>query len=139
MPASAGREKALHNIQVGDLFNVDGNHGAPITCLATAITDTTIHARSIAHQVDFKFDRKTGVGKGEKYSLGGTIDSVEPLPPDINEALIGLDRRFRAGSEAKLSRAEFRALIFIDSFYKAHPIEGSPSPPLPERTPPARG
>lgn len=116
------REKALRGIQVGDLFDVAGNHGAPITCLATAIDETAIYARSITHQIDFKFDRKTGVGTGVDDPLGGHIRSVAPLPHDIYQALIGLDRRYRGGGSHKLSENEKRALVFIYHYYEQHPI-----------------
>ncbi len=116
------RERALSDIQIGDLFNVAGNHGASIICLAIAIGERMIRARSITHQLDIVFDRRTGFGKEPKYGLGGTINSVEPLPPDIHKALIGLDRRYHAGGEAKLTQEEKRALVFIYDFYDAYPI-----------------
>ncbi len=117
------REQALRRIRDGDLFNVDGDHGHPITCLATLITETTIFARSITHQVNFEFSRETGIGKGEKYVLGGTIQSVAQLPADIHDTLIGLDRRYRSPDPGPLSKAEKVALSFIDDFYDAHPID----------------
>jgi len=116
------REKALRSIKIGDLFNAEGDHGGPLICLATSITETTVYARTITHQWDFKFDRRTGLGKEDKYSIGGRINSIEPLPSDIYEALIGLDRRYRAGDDPKLSKEEIRALLFLDDFYEAHPI-----------------
>lgn len=116
------RKQALHRICAGDLFNVDGSHGHPITCLATSITETTILARSITHQVNFEFDRETGIGKGEKYTLAGTISSAAQLPADIRETLAGLDRRYRAPDPGPLSKAEIRALAFIDDFYPQHPL-----------------
>ena len=120
--ADLAHEKALRGIQVGDLFDVAGNHGAPITCLATAIDETSIYARSITHQIDFKFDRKTGVGMGIDDSLGGRIRSVAPLPHDIYQALIGLDRRYRGGGSHRLSEMEKKALVFIHHFYEEHLI-----------------
>jgi len=117
------RQKALRSIKVGDLFNAAGDHGVPLICLATSITETAIYARTITHQLEFKFDRRTGVGREDEYSIGGTIDSVERLPPDIYEALIGLDRRHRAGDDRRLSSEEKRALLFLDDFYEAHPIQ----------------
>jgi hypothetical protein len=116
------REKALGNIGIGDLFNAAGDHGAALICLATSITETTIYARTVTQQFEFKFDRRTGVGKEDKYSIGGIINSVEPLPSDIYEALIGLDRRHQARGSLRLTKEEIRALTFLDDFYDAHPI-----------------
>jgi GNAT superfamily N-acetyltransferase len=121
-PKITSRESALRNIKVGDLFNAAGDHGAPLICLATSITETTIHARTVTQQFEFKFDRRTGVGKEDEYSIGGTINSVEPLPPEIHEALIGLDQRHQARGSLKLTKEEVRALSFLDDFYDAHPI-----------------
>ena len=116
------RERALHDIRPGDLFHVDGDHGYPIPCLATALTDTTILARSITHQMNIEFDRRTGIGKGESFGLGGKIASTAALPPDIHRALMGLDHRYRTTDPGPLSKAELRALVFIDDFYPANPL-----------------
>ena len=116
------REKALRDIKMGDIFHAEGDQGQSLLCLATSIAETTINARTVTHQLEFNFDRRTGRGQEPKYSIKGTIDSVEPLPAEMYEALIGLDRRYRAGDGPKLSAAEKKALIFVYDFYDAHPI-----------------
>lgn len=116
------REKALRDIKMGDMFHAEGDHGGSLICLATSITESTIYARTVTHQLEFKFDRRTGVGKEDLYLIEGTIDSVAPVPADIYEALVGLDRRYRARDNPRLTEAEKRALLFVAKFYPAHPI-----------------
>jgi hypothetical protein len=50
-----------------------------------------------------------------------TIDSVAPLPVDIHNVMLGLDRKMRLRFE-KLSRAEKDALLFIADYYPANPL-----------------
>ncbi len=138
MPRLTQREIALRNIRMGDIFHADGDHGGPLICLATSITETTINARTVSHNLKFKFDRRTGVGKEPEFSIGGTIDSVARLPPDIYEALISLDVKNRSKWDSPLSAEQKRALIFTSHFYPEHPIEPEANPPPPSRTPPAR-
>jgi hypothetical protein len=54
-----------------------------------------------------------------------TIDSVEPLPPDIYKVMRGMDRKFRLETNEerlKLSEAEKHALVFIYSHYRANKL-----------------
>lgn len=117
------REKALRSIKIGDIFHGVGDKSPSLLLLATSITETTINARTVTHQLEFKFDRRTGVGLEPKYGVLGTIDSVQPLPSEIYEALIGMDRRYHPGYDPKLTEAEKKALIFVYDFYDAYPIE----------------
>jgi len=84
-----GRQRALRNIKMGDLFHAEGDHGGSLICITTSITESTIYARTVTHQLEFKFDRRTGAGKEELYLIEGTIDSVAQVPADIYEALVG--------------------------------------------------
>jgi hypothetical protein len=114
------RQNAVRTLAVGHIFHGEGSNGASLICLVTAVTEATIHARTMTTQYDLEFDRQTGVcefGNGT-----GTIDSIAALPADIREALLGLDRRYRSGGEGRLSDAEKRALIFVASFYPANPV-----------------
>lgn len=116
------RERALGNVKVGDIFHAEGDHGGSLICLATSITDTTIHARTITHQLEFKFDRRTGLGEEPEYRIKGTIDSVAQLPPDVRATILDLDRKHRSQAEGRLTTEEKRALVFVADFYPAHPI-----------------
>ncbi len=116
------RERVLWSIKVGDIFRATGDHGGPLICLTTAITETAIHARTVTHQLEFTFDRRTGVGQEDEFSIKGTIDSVAPLPPEIHETLLGLDHKNRTPVEGPLTENQKKALLFIAKFYPAHPI-----------------
>ena len=122
MPELTKREMALRKIKSGDIFHADGDHGGPLICLATSITETTINARTVTHGLEFKFDRRTGVGKEPEYSIGGTIDSVASVPADIYEALISLDLK-RTNWDGPFSAEQKRALIFTSRFYPENPIQ----------------
>jgi hypothetical protein len=50
-----------------------------------------------------------------------TIDSIAPLPVDIHNVMLGLDRKMRLRFE-KLSREEKDALLFIADFYPSRPL-----------------
>ena len=114
------RQNAVRTLAVGDIFHGEGTNGASLICVVTAVTEETVHARTMTTQYDLEFDRLTGVC--EWGNSTATIDSVAPLPADIREALLGLDQRYRSGGEGQLSDAEKRALIFLASFYPANPV-----------------
>ena len=72
-----------------------------------------------------EFDRTTGVENVDNNPV--VIDSVAPLPGDIRDILLGLDRKYREAEyrraeapnwrlpedEAKLTKDEIRALLFV--------------------------
>jgi hypothetical protein len=54
------------------------------------------------------------------------IDWVTPLPLEIHNVFLGLDRKMkleRRLDRVKLSAAEKKALLFVAEFYKSNPIE----------------
>ncbi|HTR86601.1 MAG TPA: hypothetical protein VMI56_19115 [Reyranella sp.] len=113
----------MSKIKMGDIFHAANKQGTTsLICLATSITETTIHARTVTHGLEFMFDRLTGVGKELEYSMSGTIDSVAPLPPDIYDALMSLDLK-RQNWDGPLSEEQKRALIFVSYFYPENPID----------------
>lgn len=63
--------------------------------------------------------------EGKEVSEACTIDSMEPLPVDIHNVILGLDRKLRLVRDVerlKLNGAEKQALIFIDSYYSSNPL-----------------
>ena len=121
------RKAALNRLVVGDIFHATSAEEAPLVSLITSITDTTIHARTMTTQYSLKFDRQTGKGelKGEIRTVRCTMDSIAPLPVDIHNVMLGLDRKSRLEwkeERIKLNEDEKRALLFLDSHYEANPL-----------------
>jgi fatty-acyl-CoA synthase len=131
------RDAALRTISVGDIFHAGvGRSGASYPCLVLRIRENAIFARRITTQSVHWFDRTTGVEIDEDAVV---IDSIAPLPDDIREIMLGLDRKYREDEvrraenpdwempeeEVKLTKAQIRGLLFIAHFYPAHPL-----PPL---------
>ena len=87
----AHREEALRRIAVGDIFHASALNGASFVCLTLQVTDNLIMARRVTTQSVHNFDRTTGVEGPEDKPL--TIDSVAPLPIDIRDILLSLDRK----------------------------------------------
>ena len=89
----------VRNLAVGDVFHAERPNGIRLICLAVSITDTTIRARSVTNDQHFEFDRETGTGvvmfRGEQHPC--SIYSTAPLPVDIHNAILGLDRKSRLG------------------------------------------
>jgi hypothetical protein len=86
------RERAIRKLVVGDLFHARSTNSASLTCLVTAVDDATIYARRIHTQQDVEFDRRTGLEGGKSDTK---IDCVAPLPPEIRNILLALDRRYQ--------------------------------------------
>jgi hypothetical protein len=132
------RKAALAAIAVGDIFHAEASNGASLLCLTMSVTDKTIQARNVATQIIYDFDRATGHADwyvyGTRYDC--TIESVAPLPSDIHEILLGLDRKYREAEyrraadpewemppeQARLSEEEKRGLLFVSHFYPDNSI-----------------
>jgi hypothetical protein len=114
------RETLLRNLLVGDIFHATSPSGASLICLTTKVDDNVIEARTVTTQKTLRFDRRTGTGEWESEQITCVIDSVAPLPIEIHNVMLGLDRKFRLTQlleGLKLSDVEQNALLFIDSFY----------------------
>jgi hypothetical protein len=131
----ADRYRALKKIVVGDIFHAGAANGASLICLAMSVTETVIQARNVATQIIYDFNRQTGVADwyifSEHYIC--TIDSVAPLPADIHEIMLSIDRKGRESEyrEAEdpdgpgqyaLTDEERRGLLFVGYFYPAFPV-----------------
>jgi len=117
------REIALRSIAVGDIFHGTCPNGASLICLVISVTEATIHARRVTTQEDIEFDRELGVERSGDGRVLATIDSVAPLPADIHEVMLGLDRRYRFGhglERLKLTDVEKRAFSFIHDYYPSN-------------------
>ena len=129
------REAILRRIAVGDLFHGHARQGtASFICLALQVREKTIFARRITTQSVHEFDRATGVEMNDSNPI--IINSVAPLPSDIREILLGLDRKYRESEyryaedpdwemhpeDAKLTKDEVRALLAAGKMHDENPI-----------------
>lgn len=117
------RRTALGTIDVGDIFHAEHPNGASLICLTVSVTDAMIVARTVTTQQYYEFNRETGVARAGAVEC--VIDSVAPLPGDIHNVMLGIDRKFgteRHLERFKLTEDEKRALVFVASFYPANPI-----------------
>jgi hypothetical protein len=126
------RENALRNIAVGDILHArNAQTGASLVCLVTGLDDAAIYARRIHTQDDVRFDRNTGA----KIGTGSTtIDCVAPLPPEIHNTFLAMDRRYQdahalihQGSDmdpkfARWTTEERHAHRFLDEHIEANSI-----------------
>jgi hypothetical protein len=100
-----------------------------------SVTETTIRARTVTTQYHFDFDRKTGVAEFTSRSIGipelgddiksCAIDSVAPLPVDIHNVMLWIDRKSRLERDperVKFTSDELAAIRFVHFFYPAYPV-----------------
>ena len=125
------RETALRNLAVGDIFHAQSRNGASLVCLVTALDDGTIYARRVHTQDDERFDRSSGIEVRKQHTR---IDCVTPFPPDIQNILLAMDRKYqelmalvRQGIELTLDQTrmtpdEKRANLSIDRHVAANLI-----------------
>jgi hypothetical protein len=88
----------------------------------------------VTTQDNLEFDRRTGVKVGDDRASPCVIDSVTALPTEIHNVFLELDRKYRAlmamdeksrfedPERLKLTDAEKKALLFIDSHYSSNPL-----------------
>lgn len=131
-PIAQSRSRIL---PAATFFHASATNGASLLCLTMSVTGSTIQARNVATQIIYDFDRRTGIAdwyvSWEHYIC--TIDSVAPLPADIHEIMLSIDRKGREGEyreaedpdgpwEYTLTDEERRGLLFISYFHPAFPL-----------------
>jgi hypothetical protein len=116
------RRTALMALVEGSVFHATTSNGASCICLVTLIANGQISARRITPQEQLVFDRESGLAEIGDDSVVCTIDSIAPLPTDIHEVLLQLDRRYGVGDDLRLRREEIDALLFVDPFWTARPL-----------------
>jgi hypothetical protein len=123
IPMAEERKRLLGNLVPNDIFHAECPSGASLVCLVTSVTDAVIRARRMTTGENLEFDRRTGVTQD-----GGTpcaINSVAPLPVEIHNVMLGIDRKSRLEhlpERHKLTDAEKRAFAFIEAHYASNPI-----------------
>jgi hypothetical protein len=121
----------VDHLTVGDIFHADCPNGAHLICLATSVTETTIHARSVTNDQYMEFDRKTGTGivTWRERKTPCTIYSASPLPEDVRNIILEMDRKTRlaetsenwsAQDESKpwLNEEERKALLYVAKYHR---------------------
>ncbi|MCA0303204.1 MAG: hypothetical protein LCH95_12445 [Proteobacteria bacterium] len=108
----------LSKLVPGDIIHGRHSAGPSLTCLVEAVEADRIETRRITTQRHITFDIETGV---EIDFPECRLDSIEPLPIDVHNVLLGLDRKMRVG-RLPINKAEKDALLFLADFYRAHPL-----------------
>jgi hypothetical protein len=118
-------ESAVKRISAGDIFHASAPNGASLICLASEVTGSVIHAKTVTSQFVFEFDRTTGIADWEYHGqrVRCVIDSVVPLPPEVHALMLELKEKYSTPSEdGRLTVDQKRALLFVSRFYPANPI-----------------
>ena len=118
-PTKRSRQELLGALEIGDIFAADH------LCLVVSIENDTIHARRLIVSQSRSFNRATGEETTEGRIGRSEVSSVEPLPADIHDMILWLDRKNRLltdMSKAKLTDAEKHALLFVSDHHAANPI-----------------
>lgn len=115
----------------GDIIHATRFGPSSIICVVESVAGGFIRTRSIAQQHAIDFDIETGVGAWRDELFGDEpiecqIDSIEPLPREIHDALIEQDRRHRLISDPERWRAggeeEWKAWPSAQEFFKRNPL-----------------
>jgi hypothetical protein len=119
------RKAQLARLVVGDIFHADTPIGTSLICLVVSVTESTIHTRTVMTQMQIEFDRQTGEGVWGDERIPCTIDSTAPLPVEVHDVMLGIDRKFRLErnpERCKLNDAEIHAFLFVDAYYSSNPL-----------------
>ncbi|MFC7053254.1 hypothetical protein ACFQI3_11190 [Hansschlegelia quercus] len=123
MSVQPPREEMLTRLLAGDVVHASSpGSSANMTCIITSIDETAIHARRLIVPRDYIFDRRTGA---EVEGGDAVIDSIEPLPIDVYNQIMWLDRKSRLSwdlTKAKLSPADKNALLFLSDHYEKNQL-----------------
>lgn len=102
----------------GDLVHGRDEGKQNLICLVECVGPSRIKTRRITTQEQVTFD----IGTGENIETPGCrLDSIMPLPVEVHDVLLGLDRKMRLGNQ-QISEAEKAALDFADEVSLAHPL-----------------
>jgi hypothetical protein len=116
------RSIALTALVEGSVFRATTPNGASYICLVNSTSDNKIRATRITTQEKLVFDRSTGTAEISADEVVCTIDSIAPLPTEVYDILLRLDRRYGHGDDPALSQKEKDALLFVSRFYSFHPL-----------------
>ena len=118
---SRSREELLGLLVPGDILQA-----AQPPCLVVSVKSETITTRCVTTQRSYVFNRRTGETLADGGQQGATVKSVEPLPAEVHNTLLEMDRKYRLGhrssSSLKLTEEQTKALLFIADHYDQHQI-----------------
>jgi hypothetical protein len=119
----ADRKSLLAKLDVGEIFHAEAPNGAGLICLVLSLDEANLRVRHITSQDHLIFNRQTGLTEN-----GDIIDSVAPLPVEIHDVLVGLDRKYqkhdpdKEPEQFRLTDAEKKALRFVKPHYSSNPL-----------------
>lgn len=124
------RDELLQRLEPGDIFLAEypDRPGPQRFCLVLQVSETRIRARCIHTQQKHEFDRRTGAETDLGGDGGSMIVSVAPLPPDMHNTLVGMDRRYRLGLDKeriKLTEDDLRVGRVLDKHFMSQPLPPS--------------
>jgi hypothetical protein len=133
------RKTLLADLSIGDIFHAVTPNGASYVCLVLNVNDTTIQGRRVPTQENVEFNRQSGIETAGNGQAQAVINSVAPLPAEVHDTFLEMDRknrelmamdeksRFEDLERLKLTAAEKKALLFVDSHYASNPLPPSES------------
>lgn len=134
------RESLIRRLSVGNIFHAEYPNGASCICLVLAVNAHEISVRRITTQENLIFDRLTGIEKDVHAEALAVMDSVAPLPQDVFEVFLDMDKKFMArmnldkesrlkldAEQRRLTGPEKKALLFVDTYYAENPLPPPPS------------
>jgi len=117
-------EALISKLSVGDMFHASFSNEAIRICIVTSVNNATLVARAVTTQEVFSFDRILGKAASIEGAVC-TIDSVHPLPREIRDVLLEIDRRYggKPGPDGlPLSSIERRALLDAMALFSSNPL-----------------
>jgi hypothetical protein len=118
------REELISKLAVGDIFHASFSNEAVRMCIVTSVNSAAVMARAVTTQEIFSFDRAFGRAQSIEGAIC-TIDSVYPLPCEIRDVLLEIDRRYGGESGPDglpLSIIERRALLDAMELFSSNPL-----------------
>ena len=131
------REELIRQLSDGNIFHAAYPNGASCICLVLTVSDDEIKSRRVTTQEVLIFDRRTGIEKDIHARALAVIDSIAPLPAEIFNVFLSMDGKYMAfknldekarsrleldPERRKLTDAEKKALLFIDTYYTENPL-----------------
>jgi hypothetical protein len=120
------REPVIRRLLVGDIFHAKAyDSEASLTCLVMSVNAEYLTVRTVTSQITLNFSCDTGASEDKDGNAIYFIDSCAPLPIDMHQIMLGLDRKFRLWDDMTkiaLNNDEKLAILFAQEFYDENPM-----------------